>query len=353
MIVRLFAVLTASALLSAFAVPTLAQPARGRTLAAATFAPAAPGGPATPAAPGATIGPTPPSIPSSLGTPAETTPPTAAPGSTAAPPNASPAGDIERFTGQLLDVRSGYVYFTTGDAFKLAAEPRIDDYDTGKPTQTRPGAKMFARAIFDPASKQVVELDVTTRRLPQDTAYAPAAQAMSANKAVIERAPEIVGVPVTGKEVAVAFVVTVPATTGLNADVYISTDASGWNPQAIRMDRIDGRRYRATRRFASGTKFAFRVTRGSWNAVEVGEDGLEAPPHQYFTKEVDAQEAAVTVYAWSDNKTGSPSVAQPGAIPTPYNPNPFAPGQYPRGGPTPTYPMPTQRPANPFPNVPH
>ena len=53
--------------------------------------------------------------------------------------------------------------------------------------------------------------------------------------------------------------------------VYISTDASGWNPQAIKMDRIDGQRYRAVRRFASGTKFAFRVTRGSWNSVELGQ----------------------------------------------------------------------------------
>ena len=42
--------------------------------------------------------------------------------------------------------------------------------------------------------------------------------------------------------VAVAFVVTVPPTTPLNDDVYISTDASGWNPQAIKLDRIDGQK---------------------------------------------------------------------------------------------------------------
>jgi hypothetical protein len=261
-------------------------------------------------------------------------------------------GELVRFTGQLLDVRGGYVYFTTGDAFRLAPAARIADYDTGRPTALQPRAKMFARAVLDPASKQVVELDVTSRRLAQDTAYAATAQTFSATKTVVERAPEIVGVPLTGKEVAVSFVVTVPPTTPINANVFISTDASGWNPQAIKMDRVDGQRYRAVRRFASGTKFAFRVTRGSWNSTEVGEDGLQASPHSYFTKEVDAQEARVTVYAWSDNRSGVPQGAQPGAIPTPFNPNPFGQGGlYPPGGPTPPGGAPpTPKPA--FPNQP-
>jgi hypothetical protein len=261
-------------------------------------------------------------------------------------------GELVRFTGQLLDVRNGYVYFTTGDAFKLGPAPRVTDYDTGQPTAVQPRAKMFARVVLDPATKLVTELDLTTRRLAQDTAYTATAQTYSATKVAVEKAPEIVGVPLTGKEVAVAFVVSVPPTTPLNANVYISTDASGWNPQAIKMDRIDGQRYRAVRRFASGTKFAFRVTRGSWNSTEVGEDGLQAAAHAYFTKEVDAQEARVTVYAWSDNRAGVPQAAQPGAVPTPYNPNPFGGGYlYPPGGPTPPgMPRPTPKPA--FPNQP-
>ena len=233
---------------------------------------------------------------------------------------------LVRFTGQLLDVRNGYVYFTSGDTFKLAAAPKIADYDTGQPTPLQPRVKMFARAVIDPATKEVVELDITTKRLTPDASYAVAPNPLSATNLTPEKAPEIVGVPVTGKEVAVAFVVTVPPTTPINANVYISTDASAWNPQAIKMDRIDGLRYRAVRRFASGTKFAFRVTRGSWNAVELGDDGLQARPHQYFTKEVDAQEARVTVFAWSDNRGNVPQAAQPGAVPTPFNPNPFPGG---------------------------
>ena len=257
-------------------------------------------------------------------------------------------GELVRFTSQLLDVRDGYVYFTTGDAFKLASSLRVEDYDTGKPTTMQPRAKLFARAILDPATKQVVELDLTAKHLAPDTAYAAVAQPFTATKPTTQTAPEIVGIPVTGKEVAVVFIVTVPPTTPLNSDVYISTDASGWNPQAIKMDRIDGQRYRAVRRFASGTKFAYRVTRGSWNSVELGDDGLQAPAHQYFTEEVDAQVARVTVFAWSDDRGNVPQAAQPGAVPTPFNPNPFpAGGIAPAPRVTPPGGFPTPRPGQP------
>ncbi|HYW53852.1 MAG TPA: hypothetical protein VE826_07780 [Dongiaceae bacterium] len=254
-------------------------------------------------------------------------------------------GTLVRVTGQLLDVRNGYVYFTSGDAFKLAGAPRIADYDTGKPTALQPRAKLFARAIIDPATKQVVELDLTTRHLADDASYASVAQQFARTKPTTEPAPEIVGQRISGKEVPVTFSVTVPPTTPLNADVYISTDASNWNPQAIKMDRIDGQRYRAIRRFASGTRFFFRVTRGTWNSAERDQSGLEPPPHAYFTKEVDAQSATVTVYSWSDDRANSPQQAGPGAIPTPFNPNPFpAGGIFPPSRATPPGGFPTPRP---------
>jgi hypothetical protein len=254
-------------------------------------------------------------------------------------------GALVRFTGQLLDVRNGYVYFTSGDAFKLAAAPRIADFDTGGPTALKPGPKIFARAILDPATKEVVELDLTAKRVPPDAAYATVAQPLSATRPVTARAPEIVGKAATGREVAVAFVATVPPTTPINATLYISTDASGWNPQAIKMDRIDGQRYRAVRRFASGTKFAWLVTRGSWNSVELGSDGLQAPARQYYTSEVDAQEARANVFAWSDDRGNVPQAAQPGALPTPFNPNPFPPGGiFPGPKATPPGGFPTPRP---------
>ena len=260
-------------------------------------------------------------------------------------------GTVVRFTGQLLDVRNGYVYFTTGDAFKLAAAPRFADYDTGQPTTLQPRPKLFARAVLDPATKEVVELDLTVRRLPPDVTYATVTQ-YSATLTTSERAPEIVGQNITGREVAVEFVVTVPPTTRLNTEVYISTDYSGWNPRAIKMDRVDAQRYRAVRRFASGTKFAFQITRGSWNSYELGQNGIRPTPHPYFTKEVDAQSIPVTVYAWSDDRPNAPQAAAPGAIPTPFNPNPFpGGGLYPKPRVTPPGGFPTPRPGQP-PNLP-
>lgn len=273
------------------------------------------------------------------------------------PPSAQPSAQpspqppaLLRFTGQLLDVRNGYVYFTTGDAFKLVPAPRVADYDTGRPTTLLPAPKMFARAVLDPAAHEVVELDITTRRLAGDKTYADVKQYAVAKSSPIP-APEIVGQVITGRIVPVVFLVEVPPNTPLGADVYISTDASAWNPQAIKLDRVDGQHYRVVRRMASGTKFAFRVTRGSWSQEEVGQDGLEPKPHEFFVREVDAQVARATVYAWSDQKANQ-SAPQPGAIPTPFNPNPFPPGGiFPHPGPTPPGGYVTPRPGTP-PNLP-
>ncbi len=254
-------------------------------------------------------------------------------------------GDLVRFTGQLLDVRNGYVYFTTGDAFKVGDALRIADFDTGKPTTLQPRAKLYARAVLDPATKQVVELDLTTRRLPTDAQYAQVAQTYTQTKPATEKAPEIVGKPLTGREVAVSFTVTVPPTTPLNAEVYLSTDAGGWNPREIKLDRIDGQRYRAVRRYASGTQFAVRVTRGSWNSVGRDKYGLEAKPQSFIVPEVDAKGFDIVVYSWSDDRGSAPQQAAPGAIPTPFNPNPFPPGGlYPPSRATPPGGFPTPRP---------
>jgi len=249
-----------------------------------------------------------------------------------------------KFTGQLLDVRNGYVYFTSGDAFKLADAPRIADYDTGKTTTLQPRAKLFARAVFNPATKQVVELDITAKHLANDAQFAHIARTYTQTKPVTQKAPEIVGKPLTGREVAVTFIITVPPTTPLTADIYISTDAGGWNPREIKLDRIDGQRYRAVRRFASGTQFAYRITRGSWNSVERDQNGLEGEPHMYFTKEVDAHSETVTVYAWSDDRGNVPQQAAPGAIPTPFNPNPFSGSGFPPSRATPPGGFPSPRP---------
>jgi hypothetical protein len=59
-------------------------------------------------------------------------------------------------------------------------------------------------------------------------------------------------------------------------------------------------------------------------------------------KEVDAQSSPSVVYGWSDNRSNGQQAAQPGAIPTPFNPNPFS-GVFPASHATPPGSFPTPR----------
>lgn len=298
--------------------------------------PSPPSGPPTPApaasfpalpSPLESASPTP--SPASSGTTGSATTPAAGLGASATP---GPPKSLVRFSGELLDLRNGYAYFTTGDAFKASPTVRIVDLDTGGPTKLVPGPRIFARATLDSGSASIVELALTKRRLPADAAYQQAYQVahafvVSGSKTV--PAPEINGGQrLTGRPVAVTFYVQVPPTTPLSDTVFITTDASGWVANAMKMDRIDALHYRLTRTYASGTKFAYRYTRGSWTSVEIGEDGLQDDPHQFFVPEVDAKRLNDLVYRWSDQNPGQQQVG-PDSIPTPFNPNPF--GNLPSG----------------------
>jgi hypothetical protein len=303
-------------------------------LAAVATAPAQPQQPA-PRAPGqAQSGPaTPLPVPAVPAAPSPSVPPgsSSLPGAATAPPAAArpspqPAGSLLHFSGQLLDVRNGYVFFTTGDAFKASSTVRIADLETGAPTRLQPGPRIYARATLDPASGSIVELDLSKRKIAADAdyqqAYAKARGFVVATSATVP-APELLhGQRLTGRPVAVTFYVQVPPTTPLTDEVYITTDASGWVANAMKMDRIDALHYRLTRTYASGTKFAYRYTRGSWTSVEVGEDGLQDDPHAFFVPEVDAKRLTDVVYRWSDQNPSQPQVG-PDSIPTPFNPNPF------------------------------
>ncbi len=249
---------------------------------------------------------------------------TPSPAPTEGAAGATPPPNLLTYTGQLLDYRNNYVYFTSGDAFPAVAAPRIVDAFTGQPTTVAPRAKMFAQATFDPATKKIIELAITNRRM-QTSESLNAVAAFVVVGSTPAPAPELAGTNVTGRQVAVVFEVTVPPTTAFTDNVYISTDTSDWNPTAIKLDRVDAYKYRALRYFASGTKFAYRVTRGSWNSVERGQDNLDDAPHQFFVREVDSLAARVTVYHWSDEH-GTSSGVGPNSLPTPYNPSPFGGG---------------------------
>ncbi len=246
-----------------------------------------------------------------------------------APPLGSPppGSVLIRFSGQLLDYRAGFAYFTTGDGFRVAPDARIVDAKTGAATSEKPHVKSYARASFD-GSGNIVELALSGTRLAPEAAYekvkryAVAISTPAPNPDLQRGARDAAGRAPTGRGVAVTFVVRVPLTTPFGDSVYLTTDATGWNPQAIRLDRIDALHYRVTRTFASGTLFRYRYTRGTWPTEERGQNGLEDDPRIFNVREADALRKDDIVYHWAD-EGGTTQEAGPNAIPTPFNPRPF------------------------------
>lgn len=235
-------------------------------------------------------------------------------------------------TGQILAYQDGFVFFTTGDGFRVAPNVAIADDVTKKPTSLVPRPRIYARATFDDRGN-VTELDLTKSPLPiQALTDATARFAITASPRYAN--PELAATPsagtlpgglsrtFSGRPVLVTITVQVPPTTPLTSTIYITTDASAWNPQAIQMDRIDALHFRVTRRIASGTILNYLYTRGSLQSEERAENGLERQPRQTIINDADVRAINDVVYQWADSASGGQQ-SQPSVIPTPYNPAPF------------------------------
>ena len=73
-------------------------------------------------------------------------------------------------SGQLLAYQDGYVFFTTGDGFRVAHDVVIRDAKTGGATTIHPAPRVWARATFDP-SGTVTELDLSRTPLPPQGSF--------------------------------------------------------------------------------------------------------------------------------------------------------------------------------------
>jgi hypothetical protein len=234
----------------------------------------------------------------------------------------TPSGQLIRFAGQLLDMRGGFVFFTTGDGFRLDPNLKIVDAQTGGPTKLQPVTRTYARATFDEGTGAVVELALSAKRLPDEASYdqiqkfAVALSTPYANPELNTSKDSF-----NGKPVLVVFSVEVPPRTRFGDDVYLATDVSGWSATAIKMNRVDALHYRVSRDFNSGTHFLYRYTRGSWSAAERGQDGLEVKPRELLVRNLDVQRVSNVIYHWGDENQFQPDLGQP--VPTPYNPVPF------------------------------
>jgi hypothetical protein len=234
----------------------------------------------------------------------------------------SPSGHLLRWSGQILDDRRGFVFFTTGDGFRLDPQLKVDDAASGGATLLQPVTRVYARASFDTGNGRVVELSLSHKRLPDEATYdqirkfAIALSTPAPNPDLAGGGPGF-----TGRAVLVAFTVEVPSRTPFADEVYIATDVSGWSATAIRMDRVDALHYRVSREFASGTILRYRYTRGSWRSSERNQAGMEPQPHTLVVKNVDVEPVRDIVYSWGDQDQSAPDLGN--SIPTPFNPIPF------------------------------
>jgi hypothetical protein len=236
-------------------------------------------------------------------------------------------------TGQLLAYQDGYVFFTTGDGFHVAPHVVIHDAKTNGPATIVPAPRVYARATFD-SDGTVTQLDLSRSPLPQEGSFDQVSRFAVALSTPVPNPDLTQSTPAPGQSLApqlrhfsgrpvlVTFTTQVPPNTPFTATVYITTDASGWNAQAIPMDRIDTLHYQITRRLNSGTIFRYLYDRGSFQSVEVGQNGLQKAPRQIVVGDADVRVVTDQVYAWIDTTSGSYNQT-PTGIPTPYNPAPF------------------------------
>lgn len=236
-------------------------------------------------------------------------------------------------TGQVLAYQDGFVFFTSGNGFKVSPQVRVLEETTKTAMARTPKPRDYARAVFDDAG-QVVELDLSKKPLPlqalspEEQSYvvsaspsypnpdlAPNHSTMTTRNGVVQS--------FSGKMVLLNITVQVPPDTPANSQIYMATDTTSWNPQAILLTRIDALHFRIARRFASGTILHYIYTRGSMASEERSQNGLDAAPHSIIITDADVRAVNDIVYRWGDETTpGGPQI-QPNVAPTPYNPNPF------------------------------
>ncbi|WP_394221317.1 alpha/beta hydrolase [Alteromonas gracilis] len=103
----------------------------------------------------------------------------------------------------------------------------------------------------------------------------------------------------------VELIVTVPEHTPCDATLTLGGDFNGWNPQASDYQMVklgDGRFRYVFSNIAQGKVLNFKVTRGSWETVEIADSGANRDNRNIaVTREV--QQHELTVAEWADMST--------------------------------------------------
>ena len=225
-----------------------------------------------------------------------------------APPDAaapSPTPQPLEIGGQIIDLERGFIVFASGDAFRLGPSVVMQNAKTGAPPDFLIEPGIYAVASLDPSSGLVTLVRVSRTPLAEGT---PAAQ-IPRKYVAVESSPQpnpdlvpaksLYSSPLSATET-VTVVVQVPANTPYTDDVYIATDTSGWNPQAIKTQRMDGLHFRIQFELKGGTDFHYLFTRGSWRTVERDRSGLARKPRDLYVSGAAAQAVDATVFRWAD-----------------------------------------------------
>lgn len=235
------------------------------------------------------------------------------------------AGGGTVVTARILDYERGFIFFTTGDGFKVAPDVSIVRYGTDAAAGT-PRVRQYARVTFDNTGV-VTKIELSSAKLaPLGDLSAVHRYAIALSTPVpnpeLDNPPKSICHVRGGHVVTVTFNVEVPTSTKITDQVYMTTDQSAWNPQAYHLDRVDALHYRTTLRLLSGTILKYLFDRGSARSVQVAENGIEAEPYTLCIGDADAQAVGKRVYRWGD-ETGAGTLPVPQTMPTPFNPAPF------------------------------
>ncbi|HEY7994491.1 MAG: hypothetical protein ACHQY2_02305 [Candidatus Eremiobacterales bacterium] len=235
-----------------------------------------------------------------LGSPSPTVAPSASP---SASPTAAPSPLIA--SGQVVDLERGYIVFASGDAFKLDPAVRIVDDRTGSAPSYAIAPGIFASITFDPTTSLVTDVRTSLDPLAEGMPVTRIPRALVSVASSPQPNPDLAPPPTTfhsqlSSAVRVTIDVEVPPETPLGDDIYITTDTSGWNAQAIKMQRVNGRHFRIQVDLKGGTQFRYLFTRGSWPSVERARSGLARDPRTLFVPGGDSMVLDATVYRWAD-----------------------------------------------------
>ena len=208
-------------------------------------------------------------------------------------------------SGQIVDLERGYIVFATGDAFKLDPKVRVTDDKTGAAPSYAIVPGVFASITIDQSTALVTDIRTSLDPLVEGVRMGQIPRALVSVASSPKPNPDLAPPPETlhsqlSSAVRVTIDVEVPPETPLTDDIYITTDSSGWNAQAIKMQRVNGRHFRIQVDLKGGTQFRYLFTRGSWQSVERARSGLARDPRTLYVPGGDSMVLDATVYRWAD-----------------------------------------------------